>query len=542
MPVRSLILESGIRFISLITCHFRTPTYDASMKNYLGADIRASIVVFLVALPLCLGIALASGAPLSAGLLAGVVGGVIASSLSDSRLSVSGPAAGLAVIVAKGIQDMGGFESFCVAVFLSGLIQIVLSRLKAGVLGNFFPSSVINGMLSAIGLILILKQIPHAVGLDTGFMGSFEFFQVEDGENTFTELLKALNVFDLECFVIAVFSFMVIKLWDRFTPRMHPVIGAVPSALVAVCLGVVLSEWVFNLIGMELDSKHKVNLPFSGGVTELYQGLVRPDWGALGRPSTYIVAITLAIVGSLESLLSVDAADKIDPKRKSSSKNRELLAQGVSNTVSGLLGALPVTAVIVRTSANVNAGARSRASGILHGMWLLLAVILFPALLNRIPLSVLAVILILVGYKLTRPQIYFRFYRKGLDQFVPFIVTILAILLTDLLKGIVIGVLVGFVFVIKRSHKKSIIMVNDQKNNFLIRFMKDISFLEKHDLMVCLRSIPPGAVLNVDGGGDIHIDEDIVELLEDFIQGAELNGIKVNIKKSKAAIHRFFKE
>lgn len=511
------------------------------MNSKLYLDVRASIVVFLVALPLCLGIALASGAPLSAGIVAGIVGGMIVSSLSDSRLSVSGPAAGLAVIVSKGIQDMGGFEAFCVTVFLSGIIQIILSRLKAGVIGNFFPASVINGMLSAIGLILILKQIPHAVGLDSGFMGNFGFFQEEDHETTFSELLRAFDVFDLECVLIALTSFGVIQLWDRMSDRMNLFFRSIPAALVAVVVGVLLSEWVFGMFGISLDPKHRVNLPFAGGIGELYQGLVRPDWSALGKSSTYLVALTIAIVGSLESLLSVDAADKIDPSHRSSSKNRELLAQGVSNTISGFMGGLPITAVIVRTSANVAAGAKTRLSGILHGWWLLLSVILIPGILNKIPISTLAVVLILVGYKLTRPSMYVKFYKKGLDQFVPFIVTILAILLTDLLKGIAIGVLIGFVFVIKRSHHKAMIMVSDGTGNYLIRFMKDISFLHKHDLILYLRAIPAGTTLNIDGGGDIHIDEDVVGLIEDFAKGAELNGIKVNIQKSKSAIHQFFR-
>jgi MFS superfamily sulfate permease-like transporter len=512
------------------------------MKKDVFSDLRASIVVFLVALPLCLGIALASGAPLSAGLVAGIVGGMIASSISDSRLSVSGPAAGLAVIVSKGIQDMGGFEAFCVTVFLSGIIQIILSRIKAGVIGNFFPASVINGMLSAIGLILILKQIPHALGFDSAFMGNFEFFQEEDHETTFSGLMKALNAFDPESVMIALVSLGVIQVWDRMSTKMNIFFRSIPAALVAVVVGTLLSEWVFGMFGMSLDAKHRVSLPFEGGMSELYQGLVRPDWSALGRASTYLVALTIAIVGSLESLLSVDAADKIDPNHRSSSKNRELLAQGVSNTISGFLGGLPITAVIVRTSANVAAGAKTRLSGILHGCWLLLSVILIPGLLNRIPIATLAVILILVGYKLTRPSMYLKFYKKGFDQFVPFIITILAILLTDLLKGIAIGVLIGFMFVIKRSHHKAMIMVKDHENNYLIRFMKDISFLQKHELMLYLRAIPAGASITIDGGGDIFIDEDVIGLIEDFVQAAELNQIKVKIKKSKSAIHPFFRE
>ncbi|NDG84494.1 MAG: SulP family inorganic anion transporter, partial [Proteobacteria bacterium] len=391
-------------------------------------------------------------------------------------------------------------------------------------------------------LILILKQIPHAVGLDTAFMGSEEFLQFEDGENTFSGLIRALQVFDLECVLIALTSFGVIKAWDFYSPKMrNPVLKSLPSALLAVLVGLVMSRWGFSFFGLELGEQHRVALPFSGGFSDLISGLVRPDWSALSRSTTYITGLTIAIVGSLESLLSLDAADKIDPERRSSSKNRELLAQGVANSISGFLGGLPITAVIVRTSANVNAGAKTRISGVFHGLWLLIAVVALPGVLAQIPLSVLSVILILVGYKLTKPELYVKMYRKGLDQFIPFLVTIIAILVTDLLKGIAIGMVVGFVFVIKRSHRKSMIMVKDDENNYLIRFMKDISFLHKHDLMLIFRSIPAGAVVSIDGSGDIHVDEDVISLIEDFLQGAELNGTKVNIKKSNSALSRFFR-
>ena len=512
------------------------------MESVLRSDLKASLVVFLVALPLCLGIALASKAPLAAGLVAGIIGGLVVSSLSDSRLSVSGPAAGLAVIVASGIDQLGGFESFAVAVFLSGILQILFSRMKAGVIGNYFPSSVITGMLSAIGLLLILKQIPHAVGLDSAFMGSEDFLQFEDGENTFSELIRAFQVFDLECVVIALSGFGVMQLWDRVISKTrNPLIRSIPSPLVAVLVGVVLSRFGFPHLGMELDPKHRVNLPFTGGFSEIWAGLIRPDWGALSRPGTYMIALTLAIVGSVESLLSLDAADKLDPRRHNSSKNRELLAQGVANVTSGALGGLPVTAVIVRTSANVNAGAESRWSGILHGVWLLLSVAFLPAILTLIPLSTLAVILLLVGFKLSRPAVFKRMYGRGLDQFIPFVVTIAAILATDLLKGVAVGLAVGFYFVVKRSHRKAMILVNDQEGNYLLRFMKDISFLHKPDLVTHLSVIPAGAVLDVDGGGEHHVDPDIVEALEDFMEGAKATGIQVRIRKSKSAVSPFFR-
>jgi SulP family sulfate permease len=512
------------------------------MMPNIRSDLRASVVVFLVALPLCLGIALASKAPLVAGLVAGIVGGIVASSLSGSRLSVSGPAAGLAVIVANGIDQVGGYEAFTVAVFLSGLIQIVFSSLKAGVIGNFFPSSVITGMLSAIGLLLILKQIPHAVGLDSAFMGTLEFFQPEDGQNTFTELMKAFEVFDLECVIISLVSFGVILGWERLGPKMKSGwIRSVPSALLAVVAGVLLSRYGFHAFGMELDIKHRVDLPFNGGVSEIVGGLIRPDWSVLGKPSVYLAALTIAIVGSLESLLSLDAADKIDPKKRNSSKNRELLAQGASNTLSGLLGGLPITAVIVRTSANVNAGAEDRWSGILHGVWLLVAIIFFPKVLTLIPLSVLAVVLILVGYKLTKPDLYRKMYAKGMDQFLPFLITILAILFTDLLKGVAVGMVVGFVFVIKRSQRKSMILVKGEESFSLLRFVKDVSFLNKHELLLHLRSIESGTTLEIDGGSENHFDPDIISVLEDFVQGASGRGIQVNIRKTRGAVSPFFR-
>jgi MFS superfamily sulfate permease-like transporter len=455
---------------------------------------------------------------------------------------VSGPAAGLAVIVANGIDQAGSFEAFAVAVFLSGLIQIGFSLLRAGIVGNFFPSSVISGMLSAIGLLLILKQIPHAVGLDSAFMGSLEFFQVEDGENTFSELIRSFQVFDLECVIIALASIAIIQIWERMSNRTpFSWMRSIPSALLAVLGGIFLSRYVFHHFGMDLDIKHRLDLPVSGGFQDLVSSLIRPDWTALGRASTYGVAITIAVVGSLESLLSLDATDRIDPRRQNSSKNRELLAQGVSNTLSGFFGGLPVAAVIERTSANVNSGAVSRASSILQGMWLLLGVACVPRFLTLIPLSVLAVILILVGYKLTKPALYKKMYAKGMDQFVPFVVTILAILLTDLLKGVAIGMLVGFVFVIKRSHRKAMIMVEGEGKLFLLRFLKDISFLQKHELILHLRSIPAGATLEVDGGNDHHFDPDIIDVLEEFIEGAEKSSIIVNVKKYKTAVSPFFR-
>ncbi len=513
------------------------------MVTHLKSDLKSSIVVFLVALPLCLGIALASQAPLSSGLIAGIIGGILVSFFSASPLSVSGPAAGLAVIVSSGILEMGDFRAFSVAIFISGLIQIGFSLLRAGVIGNFFPSSVIKGMLSAIGLILILKQIPHAIGFDSSYMGSESFFESDSSENTFSLIVRALGVFDLECVVITVISFLIIHFWDRLSQKTkNSLVKSVPSALIAVLAGIFLNRWVFTHFGMVVEEKHLVQLPFNGGIKGFVGTLSFPDWSVLANAKTYTVAITLAIVGSLESLLSLDAADKIDPERRSSSKNKELLAQGFGNTLSGVLGGLPVTAVIVRTSANISAGAKTKLSGMLHGGWLLLSILFIPGVMNMIPLSVLATILILVGYKLTKPNLYLKMYKSGLDQFIPFVATIVAILITDLLRGIIFGMVIGFIFVIKRSNHRAIVMVKDDENtHYLIRFTKDISFLNKHELMLILRGIPNESMVIIDGGADIFIDDDIIDLIEDFIEGAPLKNIKVSLKKSKTALNRFFR-
>jgi MFS superfamily sulfate permease-like transporter len=509
------------------------------MFLHLRNDFQSSMVTFLVALPLCLGIALASQAPLASGLIAGIIGGLLVSLLSNSELSVSGPAAGLAVIVAVSIQQLGDFSTFTAAVMLSGLIQLIFAAIRGGRLGSYFPTSVIQGMLSAIGLLLILKQIPHALGYDASYMGSEEFHQHEGG-NTFGGIFGAFNAIQLSCALIAMISFMIITSWDRFSRRSkNGLLKAVPSALLAVLASVFVSEFLFQSVSLRIEERHLVQLPFSGGWHNFVAGLSLPNWAAFGDLRIYSIALTIAVVGSLESLLSLDAADKIDPEKRVSSKNRELFAQGMGNTLSGLVGGLPITAVIVRTSANVQAGAKSKTSAFLHGAWLLLSVLLIPSLLNRIPLATLAMILILVGYKLTKPELYVKMYQKGLDQFIPFVVTIVAILLTDLLKGILIGMVVGFFFVFKKNHHQSIIMVNDEKD-YLIRFMKDASFLQKDRLIQILHSVPPHSRVIIDGSKDVFIDTDIINLVEDFIEGSKQKNISVELKKSSTALSRFF--
>lgn len=504
-------------------------------------DIKASVVVFLVALPLCLGIALASGAPLMSGILAGIVGGLVVGFVSNSTSSVSGPAAGLTVIVLGAINTLGDFYLFTVAVFLSGCMQVGLGLLKAGRIGGYFPNSVIKGMLAAIGIILILKQIPHALGVDVDFMGDISFFQI-DGENTFSEIFKSLNAVDVKAALISSLSLIVLLFWDRMVALKNKFFEFVPAPLIVVLGGVLLNEFLFpNIFGAKLDGTHVVDLPLEGGVMSFIAELKLPNWEGLTQLAVYQVAATLAIVASLESMLSVEAVDKIDPRKNITDKNREFIAQGVGNMTSGLIGALPVTSVIVRSSANINSGARSKVSALLHGFWLLMAVVFLSRTLELIPLASLAAILIHVGYKLSQPSLYRRVAKLGAVQNIPFLVTIIAILFTDLLQGIFIGLIVGFIFVIRSSFKRSIIVVNEGPN-YLIRFLKDVSFLNKPEMIEILSQIPRGSKVIIDGTNHLYVDDDVIVIIEDFMKAAEEKEITFEILRSSFAINPFFKE
>lgn len=400
----------------------------SSRLRDLRSDLPAGLVVFLVALPLCLGIALASGAPLFAGLIAGMVGGLVIPLVSRSALSVSGPAAGLAAVVLAGIRDVG-MEGLAAAVLVAGIFQVLLGVARAGVLIQFMPASVIKGMLTAIGILLILKQIPHAIGFDVEKFGA-EAFDVGDGENTFTVFMEALLDFRGGALLISAVAIPTLVLWDRTR------ITFLPAALVVVVVGTLLNlsygSWMPSL---SLAQSHLVTLPGGSLVEQVHSPPVR----ALLSAGVWKLAVTLAIVASLESMLSIEAIDKLDPLKRKTPMNRELIAQGVGNTVSGVLGGLPVTSVIVRSSANVNAGARSQLSAFTHGAFMLLAVVFARDLLQHIPLAALASILVVTGYKLAKPALFREMYRQGMPVFVPFMVTITGIIFTDLLRGIVIG-------------------------------------------------------------------------------------------------------
>ena len=503
-------------------------------------DLQSSVVVFLVALPLCLGIALASNAPMMSGVYAGIIGGIVVGFLSNSSLSVSGPAAGLTVIVASALGTLGSFEAFTLAVVISGVLQILFALIKGGGIGEYFPNSVVKGMLAAIGILLILKQIPHAVGYDSDFMGDEDFLQ-STGGNTFSQLFTALNMLHPGAVIITILSLSIMLFWEKAVSRNVKFFQIVPGALVAVVAAVFFNlgfeEFSPNLV---IQESHLVSLPKVDGLIGFISNVRFPEWSHLGNAQIYVVAFTLAIVGSLESLLSVDAIDKIDPRSRVTDKNKELMAQGIGNTFSGLVGGLPITAVIVRSSANLNSGAKTKLSAICHGLWLLLCVLFIPDLLSRIPLAVLASILLLVGYKLTKPQLIKSMYARGKNQFIPFIVTIVAILLTNLLMGILIGIVVGFYFVVKSNMHKSIVMVRENEL-FLIKFYKDSSFLHKAELQRLLSDIPSGSSVVIDGSQSVFIDNDIQDILEEFIKRSQLLNIHVELKKSSLALCPLFK-
>ena len=492
-------------------------------------DLPASIVVLLVALPLCLGVALASGAPLFSGLIAGSVGGIVIGLLSKSPLSVSGPAAGLTVIVLHAIQSLPTFEAFLLAVCLAGAFQILLGFAKAGVLGDFIPSSVIKGMLAAIGIILILKQLPHAVGYDADYEGD-QSFEEPDGSNTFSTLMHMLRHFTPGAVMISFISIAFLFWWEKL--KRPGILGFVPGSLVVVLFGIGANLFLQNFHSdWALSGAHLVTVPVAESATAFFNQFSLPDFGMIHEKSVWVVAITLAVVASLETLLSIEAIDKIDPFKRVTPTNRELMAQGVGNMVSGLIGGLPITSVIVRSSANANAGGRTKFSTIMHGSFLLLCVITIPTLLNLIPLSALAAILIATGYKLTKPEIFLQKYEKGLGHLIPFVVTIAAILLTDLLKGIAIGVVVGVVFVLMQNFRSAIMSIVDGSNH-LIRFKKDLFFIHKYEVKQALSRVPNHADLLLDMTRVHFVDHDNIEIINDFITSATYRGIRVTLKKN----------
>ena len=508
------------------------------MFKNLKNDLPASIVVFFVALPLCLGIALASGAPLFSGLIAGIIGGIVVGSLSGSQIGVSGPAAGLAAIVLTAIATLGSFENFLLAVVLGGAIQLLFGVLRAGVIGYYFPSSVIKGMLTGIGIIIILKQIPHFFGYDANPEGDFAFFQV-DGENTFSEIINAFNFISPGATIIALLGLGILVLWERVLSKKARVFKLVQGPLVAVVLGILF--YIFTRgTGLEIASENLVTVPVPEDASSFLAQFSFPNFSEITNPAIWVTAFTIALVASLETLLCVEATDKLDPQKRVTPTNRELLAQGVGNMFSGLVGGLPITQVIVRSSANIQSGGKSKKSAIIHGFFLLISVMLIPKLLNKIPLSVLAAVLLVVGYKLAKPGLFKVMYHKGWKQFVPFIVTVLGIVFTDLLIGIGLGLAVGVVVILIKSYQNSHFLHKEDHSNGDVKMKmtlaEEVTFFNKGAILKELDRLEEGSFLELDVRKTRYLDNDIVEILEDFAEKAKNRNIHIKLISERGIV------
>lgn len=510
---------------------------NKSLFSNIKYDFPAGLVVYLVALPLCLGIALASTGRsdlLFSGIIAGVVGGIVVGSLSGSSLGVAGPAAGLVVIVLNALDTLGTFEAFLLAVVLAGVLQVLAGFLKAGIIGYYFPSSVIKGMLAAIGITLILKEIPHAFGYDADFMGD-EAFDQKDGQNTFTEVFNAIKYSSTGAIIISAVSLVMLILFDKPFMKKIQLFRFIPGALFVVIIGVILNL-TFSSVAPQwaLSGEHMVQLPVASSASEFFSFFKTPDFSAFARVEVYTIALTLAIVASLETLLCVEATDKLDPFKRSTPANRELVAQGVGNIVSGLIGGLPITQVIVRSSANIDSGGRTKLSTITHGVIMLLSAVFIAQYLNYVPLASLAAILLLVGYKLAKFSLFKGMYKLGYEQFIPFVVTIIAILSTDLLKGIAIGMVVAIYYILRKNHKHSYHYIKEQHRDgdvITLLLSEEVTFLNKGSISATLDNLPDGATVIIDGSKSLNIDYDVLEIIQDFKKhSAPLRNITVETR------------
>jgi len=506
---------------------------DVNRLQHLRDDLPASVVVLFVAVPLCMGIALASGAPLFSGLIAGIIGGIVVGSLSGSSLGVSGPAAGLAVIVLDAIGRLG-FEAFLLAVVLSGGIQMLLGAARAGVLAYFFPSAVIRGMLAGIGLIIFLKQIPHAVGYDKDPEGELQFIQ-PDGETTFSELTHVFDAFRPSAIIVAVCGLAILILWERVLSKRSRIFQLIQGPLVAVAFGILYQVLTMRFWpSMALGSSHLVNVPVVEGLDSLKELLRTPEWSRITDPAIWLSGATIAIVGSLETLLCLEATDKMDPQKRVTPTNRELVAQGVGNSLSGVIGGLPITQVIVRSSANIQSGAKTKVSAIMHGVLLLVFVLTLPKLLNLVPLATLASILLVVGFKLARPALWRQMWWLGWEQFVPFAVTIAGILFTDLLQGIAYGLAASLLIILRRNYLNSHFLHieerdEDGRRSVRLKLSEEVTFLNKGAILRELSGIPDGTRVTIDMTESLAIDHDVLEVIGDFHGSAAERGIEVVI-------------
>lgn len=507
------------------------------MKNfstkYFKSDIKSGLVVFLVALPLCLGIALASGAPLFSGIISGVVAGIVVGSLSGSQLSVSGPAAGLTAIVLAAIATLGTFEAFLLAGFLAGVIQIILGFVKAGVISNYLPSNVIEGMLAAIGIIIILSQLPHAVGFDEMHEGDYWFINVAGEHQIFTTLANTVNFIHPGAVIVVLASLAILIAFIKipFLKRMQ----SIPGALIAVLAGIVINE-IFKATGSSLtiSQEHLVSLPVPESMAQFWNQFSLPDFTQIGNMDIWIVAITIAAVASIETLLCIEAADKMDPLKRYTDTNRELKAQGVGNMLSCLIGGIPVTSVIVRTSANVNAGGRTKIAAISHGIFLMAAVLAIPFLLNLIPLASLAAVLLMIGYKLASPAKFVHMWKNSKKfQFIPFVVTVVAIVMTDLLIGVGIGLAVSIYFILRGNVKLAYFFKKDKHQEgetINMELAQEVSFLNKAAIKQTFAHLPEGSKIIIDASTTVYIDHDVLQMIKEFVsEGARERNISVNL-------------
>lgn len=504
----------------------------------LKSDFASGLVVFLVALPLCLGIAMASGAPLFSGIIAGVIGGIVVGYLSQSHISVSGPAAGLTAIILTAITDFGAFDIFLLSVFIAGLIQLALGFLKAGSISNYFPTNVIEGMLAGIGIIIILKQIPHAFGYDSDFEGDQAFIQ-NDGSNSFSFLFDVVNHIQLGAVVISLISLVVLISWDKvpFLKRLK----LVPGALVAVFLGVLLNEFFISSgSSLAIAKEHLVSLPVPTSFEEFKSIIITPNFEAITQGKVWLTGATIAVVASIETLLCIEASDRMDVQKRYTDTNVELRAQGIGNMVSSLLGGLPMTSVVVRSSANNNAGAKSKMSSIIHGFLLLISVLSIPTILNKIPLATLATVLILVGYKLAKPATIIHFWKKDkVYQFIPFIATLLLVVFIDLLWGVGIGIIISIIFVLRGNLKRAYIFKKEEYEDgdiIHIDLAQEVSFLNKAAIKQTLSEIPENSKVIINAHDTEYIAHDVLDLIREFKETRAIDeNIKVKLKGFKEA-------
>ena len=512
-------------------------TKKINLFSNLKSDIPAGLVVFLVALPLCLGIALASGAPPLSGIIAGVVGGIVVGFFSKSHLSVSGPAAGLTAIVLTAITDLGAFNIFLTAGLIAGLIQLILGFVRAGSISNYFPTNVIEGMLAGIGVIIILKQIPHAIGYDADFEGDETFMQ-QDGGNTFSTIIGALDYINLGAVIVTAVSLTILLLWDK-VPFLKK-LKLVPGALVAVIVGILINEFFLaSGSSLAITSEHLVNLPVPETIDDFKSIILLPDFNGFLNYKVWIVGATIAVVASIETLLCIEAADRMDAQKRLTDTNVELKAQGIGNMLSSLIGGLPLTSVVVRTSTNNNAGAKSKMSTIIHGVFLLVSVLAIPFLLNKIPFATLAAVLFLVGYKLAKPAVIAHFWHKGKYQFIPFIATLLGVVFMDLLKGVALGIVISIIFIIRGNMQRAYRFRKEKfEEGDVIRIdlAQEVSFLNKAAIKDTLMSIPENSRVVINAEDTVYIAHDVLDLIQEFatIRASEDN-IKVKLKGFKKA-------